>query len=214
MNHLAVLAPRRRHAVLVSAALVCRRGDNLAQVFSSALQEAFTPAELGELILQSLLFDGYPCALEGFIALHDLLGDRSSAPPATEDYSPQNLQAWKLRGEDLCRQIYGASYDRLLQNVASLSPALKEWMLIEGYGRVLGRPDLPIDLREMGIIAILTVKDLPRQLQSHLRGALRVGVPAAELQAAIQQCSEFATAEKVASALEIWRKVARSTSEL
>lgn len=209
VNFPAILSPRRRHAVLVSASLVTRRGSALSADFRRALDEAFTPAELSELILQSLLFDGYPCALEGFIVLKELLGDRLSEGALFEDYSPENVAQWRWRGDELCRNIYGDNYASLLRNVESLSPTLKEWMLLEGYGRVLGRPTLGIDLRELGIIAILTVKKLPRQLHSHLRGALHVGVSAAELEAAIHFCKPYTEASSIRAALYVWRKVNR-----
>jgi len=209
-SHSSQLDPRRKHAVLVSASLVSRRGQGLANDFRRALNEALSPAQLSELILQSLLFDGYPCALEGLITLRELLGVLPAEDGFLEEYSPDNVALWRRRGDDLCRRIYGANFEPLLRNVEALSPTLREWMLIEGYGRVLGRPALDIDLRELGIIAILTVKNLPRQLHSHLRGALHVGVPAEELQAAIHLCRPFTKAVNVRSALQVWRKVARN----
>ncbi|HDH57611.1 MAG TPA: carboxymuconolactone decarboxylase family protein, partial [Bacteroidetes bacterium] len=100
-----------------------------------------------------------------------------------------------------------ANFNRLLQNVSDLSPTLREWMLLEGYGRVLARPALSIDLRELGIIAILTVKGLPRQLHSHLRGALRVGVSPGQLEDAIHLCAEYTTEERILSALAVLRNI-------
>jgi 4-carboxymuconolactone decarboxylase len=124
-----------------------------------------------------------------------------------ETYSTENVKRWKQRGEDLCRRIYGSNFERLLQNVGELSPSLREWMLHEGYGRILARPALPIDVREMGIIAILTVKDYPRQLHSHLRGALRVGLTIEELREGIQLCAEYTEKSKIESALQILAKL-------
>lgn len=209
----ALLNPCRRHAVRVSAALVSRRGDSLQAVFRTALDEAFTSPELVELVLQSLLFDGYPCALEGLLTLKDLLGSDYCPEEVYEPYDLADIAIWRKRGEALCRRIYGTSFGLLLHNVEGLSSTLKEWMLAEGYGRVLGRPSLPIDLRELGIIAILTVKDLPRQLHSHLRGALHVGVTASELEAALRLCAEFTTNERIESALRVWRKISSASHE-
>lgn len=200
------LSPRRKHAVLVSASLVCRDESLLLRDLREALDQAFEPPELVELILQSLLFDGYPCALEGLIALKNLSPEILPADESIEKYSSENLHLWIERGDALCQQIYENNFDHLLKNVAALSPTLKEWMLIEGYGRVLARPALQIDLREMGIIAILTVKALPRQLHSHMRGALRVGVSAPELKSAVDLCKGYTSPENIQYALEIWRK--------
>ncbi|RJP78817.1 MAG: carboxymuconolactone decarboxylase family protein [Candidatus Zixiibacteriota bacterium] len=199
--------PRARQAVRVSAALVSRRGPALAAIFREALDAALNPGELAELILQSLLFDGYPCALEGFLTLKELLHDRLPADAAFEAYDAAHVAQWRGRGEALCRRIYGRNFEPLMDNVAALSPTLKEWMLVEGYGRVLARPSLDIALRELGIVAILTVKELPRQLHSHLRGALRVGVPPEGLDAALEWCAEFATPEALARARDVRSQV-------
>lgn len=201
------LTPRQRYAVLVSASLVQRRPDVLSRDLQRALDQAFSSAELVELILQSLLFDGYPCTLEGLITLKSLNASALPADESLEDYSPENLLLWDERGRALCERIYGANFNRLLQNVSDLSPTLREWMLLEGYGRVLARPALSIDLRELGIIAILTVKGLPRQLHSHLRGALRVGVSAGQLEDAIHLCAEYTTEERILSALAVLRNI-------
>ena len=201
------LNSRQKYAVLVSASLVQRKDDILKRDLQRALDHAFSFTELVELILQSLLFDGYPCALEGLIALKELNSSALPADESLEAYSTENLHLWDTRGKTLCKQIYGPNFNRLLQNVSALSPTLREWMLLEGYGRVLARPALSIDLREMGIIAILTVKGLPRQLHSHLRGALRVGVSARQLEDAIRLCAEYTTEKKITSALGVLRAI-------
>jgi len=201
------LSPRRKHAVLVSASLVTRSETALSSDLKLALEEAFSASELVELILQSLLFDGYPCALEGLITLREIVPSILPAEKIIESYSNENLELWIDRGEALCRRIYGDNFDRLLQNVDALSPTLKEWMLVEGYGRVLSRPELTIAVREMGIVAILTVKNLSRQLYSHLRGATRVGVTTAELKTAIHLCERYTEPARIESALNVWRKL-------
>jgi 4-carboxymuconolactone decarboxylase len=201
------ISPRRRHAAIVSASLVNNDEKRLSSDLQNALSKAFSPAELVELILQSILFDGYPCALEGLILLKSILPEKFPTSELIEIYSPHNVQLWKDRGEDLCRQIYGKNYQPLVDNVTSLSPTLKEWMLREGYGRVLARPTLPIDLREMGIIAILTVKNLPRQLQSHLIGAIRVGVPRSELETVIELCYPYSSPDCTSTAQKILAKL-------
>ncbi len=64
-----------------------------------------------------------------------------------------------------------------------LGPELADWILEEGYGRVLSRPVLSIRERELIVVAVLAALRLPLQLESHVRGALRVGATAAEVAA-------------------------------
>ncbi len=205
------LSLRQQHAVLVSASLVSHRDKTLAAVLQAALTEAFTPSEVTEFILQSLLFDGYPCALEGLTVLREITGADPPEPELFEPYSLENINLWRKRGEALCRRIYRTNYEPLLSNVHQLSPSLKEWMLMEGYGRILSRPTLSPDLRELGIVAILVVKNLPRQLHSHLRGALHVGVSVAALSAAVRLCTPFTTKRNLQSALIIIEKLNQLT---
>jgi 4-carboxymuconolactone decarboxylase len=197
----------RKHAVLVSASLVTHRETILVPAFRSALEEAFEPHQIVELILQSLLFDGYPCALEGLIVMKKILPPNNDISEAFEAYSSDNLEDWTRRGLTLCRSIYGDNFEPLLRNVQSLSPTLREWMLVEGYGRVLARPALPIDVREMGIVGMLIVKGYPRQLHSHMRGAMRVGVTLDELDEAIILCRDFTIPENIEIARGVWRKL-------
>ncbi len=52
----------------------------------------------------------------------------------------------------------------------------------KGYGKVLGRPGLDLATRELCIVALLAVLRTPRQLYSHLRGALNAGAPPPEME--------------------------------
>ena len=65
-------------------------------------------------------------------------------------------------------------------------------MIVEGYGKVLSRPGLDIATRELAIVAFLTVDNRPKQLMSHIRGALRVGVTTAQIGATIDDLQTVA----------------------
>jgi len=138
------------------------------------LGSGVTTAELREVILTSYLFDGYPTAIEGFRILY---GEQPHDPPSPEhfDYTARNIALWAERGEALCRKIYAAQYDRLIGNSAEYAPELLPAMIIEGYGKVLSRPTLPVIERELMVVVMLATKDRPRQLYSHILGAIRMG---------------------------------------
>lgn len=67
--------------------------------------------------------------------------------------------------------------------MAGFHPELAEWILADGYGKVLSRPGLPIRERELIVVALLSALRLPLQLESHVRGAMRVGATAKEVAA-------------------------------
>jgi alkylhydroperoxidase/carboxymuconolactone decarboxylase family protein YurZ len=132
---------------------------------------------LDETLLQLVPFAGYARAINAFAALQEI------APHAAR---PARRSAdLRRRGEALCRRIYGPVYERMIARMAGFHPDLADWILADGYGRVLSRPGLPIRERELIVVAVLSALKLPKQLESHVRGALRVGATKREV-AAVQ----------------------------
>lgn len=123
-----------------------------------------------EALLQAHLFVGFPPVLEAFLAWR---GKDSYARGGGVD--PRNPEQILEDGRAACRKVYGGAYERLRRNVAALHPELDRWMIGEGYGKVLSRPGLDPAVRELCIVALLAGAGWPRQLHSHLRGALRLG---------------------------------------
>ena len=165
-----------------------------------------TPALwLEELLLSSVLFVGYPRALLAAGAL------RRVEPEHAGGGEPSQYEGWRewlARGEETCRVIYGPHYERLRQNVRALHPALDTWMLVDGYGKTVSRPGLDLARRELCSVAMLVPQDAPRQLLSHLKGALNAGAAPA----AVESVVELAAAERlpearVAVARQLWREL-------
>jgi 4-carboxymuconolactone decarboxylase len=130
-----------------------------------------------EALLQSYLFLGYPVALNAIRDWREISGARPLGPTADD------WEEWKSKGEEVCQAVYGGQYARLRSNVRALHPDLERWMVVEGYGKVLGRPGLDLSTRELCIGALLAVLGTPRQLHSHLRGALNAGATPEEVEA-------------------------------
>ena len=68
----------------------------------------------------------------------------------------------------------------------SYHPDLAEWVVVDGYGKVLSRPILSPRERELLIVAVLAAIDVPLQLRSHVEGARRVGATEEEIQAVLR----------------------------
>lgn len=198
------LDSRRTALVSVSAGLAVRDPEGLEQALAAAAASA-PHEEVEEVILQSYLFLGYPVALNGFAAWRRLA-------PALPDGVADDLDAWRRRGEDVCQAVYGGQYPRLRENVRGLHPDMERWMVGEGYGKVLGRPGLSLQDRELCIVALLAVLDVPTQLYSHLRGALNVGASATEVEGALAVAAARSPADVRARAQETWRAVRSRTS--
>ena len=158
--------------------------------------------EVEEILLQSYLFLGYPAALSAFRLWREVSGRDASL-----SYDEPGVDSAEERGEALCRRVYGGNYEALRRNIAALHPSLDRWMVAEGYGRVLGRPGADPSLREACIVAVLAVLDAPAQLHSHLRGAVAVGIPPADVDAVLSAVEPFMPEGARERAYEIWEGV-------
>jgi 4-carboxymuconolactone decarboxylase len=156
---------------LVRLAAVLAAADE-ATIRTELVQAAdLVPAVwIEELILQCYLFCGFPRALNSMREWRRL----TPVPLAAEEEGDET--EWRRRGEITCRTVYGAMYDRLRVNIRALHPELDEWMIVEGYGKVLSRPGLDLPRRELCIVAACAASEQARQLHSHLHGAVNVGV--------------------------------------
>lgn len=169
-----------------------------------ALQRASikTPHEwIEELLLQTYLFAGFPRALNGMREWR-----RIAKEPVADVAQPTSRQA-RERGEATCEAVYGEMYGRLRSNIRVLHPLLDDWMIVEGYGKVLSRPGLDLARRELCIIAACAATGQDRQLQSHLHGARNVGVTQPTISEALTALHETVPHELLSRALRLWDRI-------
>jgi 4-carboxymuconolactone decarboxylase len=186
----------------MSAALAARAEDVLeARLRELAGGDEAQGIAVEEALVQSYLFLGYPAALNGLALWRELSG--RAAPGLT----PGDWEEWRRRGAEVCRVVYGRAYEGLRENVRALHPDMEQWMVVEGYGKVLGRPGLDLVQRELCIVALLAVQDAPRQLYSHLRGALHAGATEAEIETTLADAAELSAPAARERARDSWRRV-------
>jgi 4-carboxymuconolactone decarboxylase len=189
-----------RALIRISGALASGDEVALADALSHA-REVAEGSEVEEVLLQSYLFLGFPVSLNGIAAWRRLTGRDPSGPTAL-DYP-----LWEERGRDVCGAVYSGQYERLRENVRKLHPDLEQWMLVEGYGKVLGRPGLMLVMRELCIVATLAVTGASKQLHSHLRGALNVGALTADVETALAEAEPFLDEEARRATAALWETV-------
>ena len=170
------LDPPTRALVRLAAAVAEGREALIAERVRDAMQAEVPPVWVDELLLLSMLMVGWPRALGAAAVWRRESGVRT---PATDVSTSETLEAWRIRGEALCRVVYGSNYERLRENVRALHPALDAWMVRDGYGRVLSRPGLDLVRRELCVIAQTAVLQSGPQLLSHLKGAMNAGAEGA-----------------------------------
>ena len=151
---------------LLSASSVLRKEKQFDLILKDMVAKNYSIKKIYEALLQSYLFAGFPSAL---ISLKKLSIIKSN----NKNYDGYDFIKYKTRGEKNCRKIYGNKFDKLISNVKSFSPELSEWLIVEGYGKVLGRKGLSLKEREICIVSILAALKFKDQLYSHINGAIR-----------------------------------------
>jgi len=154
------------------------REPALQRAIRSAVRVGVTPARLDEALLQLIPFTGYARTINAFAVLQDLV-----------PHAPRSLAGkggLRRRGEALCRRIYGPVYGKMIERMRRFHPDLADWILEDGYGKVLSRPVLTTVERELLVVAVLATLDVPAQLKSHQLGARRVGADEGQIRAMLR----------------------------
>ena len=159
-------------------------GDRLLAALDQAGE--IVPADhIEEYLLQTYLFAGFPRTINAFFTLR-VWAARRSAPRAARPVETDAPHEWRARGERLCRLVYAENYEALQRRLERLHPALPEWTLVEGYGKVLSRPGPDPARRELAAVGALIAMGAERQLAAHLRGAINAGVAPGLLRGAVR----------------------------
>jgi 4-carboxymuconolactone decarboxylase len=210
----AALDPPTVALVRVAAALAEGKIAVLEERLTAARAAAVPDLWIEELLLQSLLVVGYPLALVAFGVWREVAGGAGGGGAATqqpdgavEQLAHEEWEAWAERGAQVCKAVYGRAYHKLLLNLRALHPALEDLVLVDAYGKVIGRPGLDLKRRELCTVATIAVLGAAQQLHSHLRGALNTGATRAEVEAVLAVIDGDLDAERRRSAREQWDDV-------
>lgn len=171
--------------------------DHLHRASASA-----PPIWIEELLLQTYLFAGFPRALNGMREWR-----RVQSVPVAPNEPPADARMLPELGEATCATVYGDMYERLRTNIRHLHPLLDEWMIVEGYGKVLSRPALDLPRRELCIVAACAATAQDRQLQSHLHGALNAGVAPSVVTEALASLNDIMSEAGSSRARRLWDRI-------
>ncbi len=194
-----------RHLVRIAGAIAGSPEGQVRAVMSAALGSV-DPIAVEEIILQSYLFAGFPRALNAARAWR--VASELPAPEIDPEALIANLDMWRELGERTCTVVYGDSYERLRQNIRELHPALDEWMIVDGYGKILSRPGVDLRTRELCIVAACAVSGQQRQLHSHLHGALNTGASVGEVGLVLDALTDLIARDDLTKYRQLLQKVA------
>jgi 4-carboxymuconolactone decarboxylase len=190
-----------RALIALSALLAGGSDDEVRSAMHTTLHRTPHPW-IEELLLQTYLFAGFPRALNGMREWR-----RVSGKPAPASDAAVPLDELRRAGEATCARVYGPMYDKLRVNIRELHPLLDEWMVTEGYGKVLSRPALDLPRRELCIVAACAATGQDRQLQSHLHGARNVGVSEQVITQALESLAPCIPDALLSRANRLWQRI-------
>ena len=192
------------------AAAIAALDENSVRAEMEAAHKRVDPALIEEVILQSYLFAGFPRALNAARIWRPFAPEPAAATLAQAD----DLEGWREQGKQTCATVYGSAYDKLRDNIRGLHPLLDEWMITDGYGKVLSRPLLNLKLRELCIVAACAASGQQRQLHSHLRGALNAGVSADAVESALGALSGLVPEDRLSAYKLLFSRVRRGGTDV
>ena len=191
---------------LVRIAAATATGDEakLRQRMIAARAAEVPPLWVDELLLQSFLNVGYPLALVAFGVWRSVAG-----PPKEtgESIAHPDWERWTRRGVEACGAIYGRTFHKLMLNLRALHPAIEPLVVVDAYGKILGRPGLDSKRRELCTLAAIAMQNAPRQLHAHLRGALNTGSTRHEVDEVIAVVEDDLTKPQALKLWEMWADV-------
>jgi len=181
-------------------------GGSEASVRSALAQVhgVVNPVWVEEIILQTYLFAGFPRALNAARDWRRISGRRA---PEVDHDNARSEHRLVERGEETCETVYGEFYERLRVNIRHLHPALDRWMIEDGYGKVLSRPELDLARRELCVVAACAIARQDRQLHSHLHGALNAGASVLAVSQTLEAMADLIEVDDLRRYIGLWARV-------
>jgi len=164
-----------RSICLYAASITLADAEIMKQAITLTRKYQVTRESCYEIVLQSYLFLGFPRMLTAGETFQEMYPAEGKADIECAKISSEEADRWFDDGLNLYRRVYDNKHEILRKKVMSFAPEIFRWMVIEGYGKVLSREALDIKIRELAIIAFLTMENRPQQLYSHIQGAVNVG---------------------------------------
>jgi 4-carboxymuconolactone decarboxylase len=158
-----------------------------------------------EAVLQVHVFAGFPRLVETYGALASAggLGELDAGELAGAGVDAARDGVARDRGRALFERIYAADAPAVRAMLERHHPDFARWIEEHAYGRVLARPGLSADRRELLSVAALAALGQERQLASHARGSLRCGATRAELDTALECIADLVEPARLEQARRI-----------
>ncbi len=198
------LSPKELRLLRLVAAISASHWEDLRSIRLAA-PEGEPDRAWREAILQCHLFVGFPRIVESFEVL-DRVGGMGTPEPDEVCGDPDLPE----RGAVLFDRIYGRNAEAVRSRLEDHHPDFARWIAGHAYGRVLTRPGLAPDRRELLAVAALIVTGLDRQLASHARGAVHCGATTGEVTQVLDTVADYCEAQRLEKARSVLERFARA----
>ncbi|HRE41579.1 MAG TPA: carboxymuconolactone decarboxylase family protein [Ignavibacteria bacterium] len=187
-----------KYLVKISSAIASKKFNKLDDIIKECKEKKIKYKKLYECILQVYLFCGFPSSIEGFKML------KKHYKGNHINNSVKNLNK---SGMITFKKIYTDNYKKVIRNVEEMSKDLSDWMILEGYGKVLSRRGLTLKERELINVSILSTNYFPVQLYSHIKGSLNCGLSKANIERVIIETKEYNTKRNIKESLKLLKLI-------
>ncbi|MBI3586155.1 MAG: carboxymuconolactone decarboxylase family protein [Ignavibacteriales bacterium] len=177
------LTVREEQCMLIATLLAIGKRQKAFSAMKRAIENDQLPRKFfAELLLHLSLFLGFPIMLDGLEKLYVIRPTKQRL-----NLKQPSRNTLRRKGISILTRIYGEQAQRVLKNLNVLHPELSERIVEDAYGRILSRKGLTLQERELINVTVLSIQGYHRQLFSHLRGAMRVGVPHKKIRTTLQK---------------------------
>lgn len=187
----------------LASAIATHRTENAEKVLKNLKKLKINAEKIYETIIHSYLFCGYPAVIETLKLF------KIYFPEFKSEYQGYDILKYNSSGNLNCKLVYKNNFKKLIANMMFLSPEMKEWMIIEGYGKVMGRKGLNLKNREFLNLSILTTIFYKNQLHSHLKGCLNLGATKSEILNVLNKIRKFAGNENFSNAVKLLNQISK-----
>ena len=181
------LAPDLNAAILLFAAMTSS-ADEAEGAMAAARATNLESTVALELALQVYLFAGFPRCINALTSYRKHFGPHDDE---RQTHSAAQIAEHRQRGRELFEKIYSRHSGAVYAALDGLHHELRDWILVDAYGKILARPGLDAKRRELCAVAALLVSGDHRQLSSHIRGAKHCGATKNELEGVLELVSIF-----------------------
>ena len=181
-NRSELALPNKELCVVAALTAMGNATPQLKVHIHGALNVGCNIAELQEVILQMSAYAGFPSAINGMLALKEIVAERhltgKKDPLGTTQTSkiPNSVSRYEFGAQHLAK-LQADQVENLEQTFKSISPDMARFVIEYGFADIFSRPALDFKRREMATISALTaIGTAPSQLKFHIKAALNMGV--------------------------------------